>query len=602
MASSSRKQLFGRDINEVLDDSDDSFDVSDDELDNLTSDSDGVVTDHEDASDSEAASGSESGSDTDSGGAGDAGPNPVNDDGWTKWLEDDLDFAELPFTVRNPGFQVQGPRPTNELQFFQLFFTDELLLEITNETNRYAAEKILKETPLRKQSVWNGWADASLTEMKAFLGLIMNMALHEKPNIKSYFSDEWSDKHSFFKDVMSRTRFLQLFWAFHVCPPAPPTPGVQARGQKVKNVVDYLDKKCRENFIPGKKIAIDESTVGFKGRIIFKMYNPQKPTKWGLRVYVLADSQTGYVSVILPYYGTPTTQSLIRPDLAFTARVVLQLCTTLLETTNGNGYHLYTDRFYTGYDLAQELLTMGIHTTGTVMANRKGLPKQIKKNKKLKITKHDVLAFRKDDNTMVLCWKDKRNVFLLSTLHNPSTVLVNRKITRGVPEEFQKPVAIVDYTANMGAVDRADHYCASYGFTRKSIKWWRKMFFWLLEVAIVNSFLLCNMNRVREGLKPLGHLKYRKNLLVQLVGDVRNNPKKRGRPSTNDEEERLRKIPHFIQSNEKSNSKDCAVCSNRQVKGGRRETVFFCETCTRKPGLHPGECFKKYHTQKKYKA
>lgn len=35
--------------------------------------------------------------------------------------------------------------------------------------------------------------------------------------------------------------------------------------------------------------------------------------------------------------------------------------------------------------------------------------------------------------------------------------------------------------------------------------------------------------------------------------------------------------------------------------GGRHETSFYCETCTRQPGLHPGMCFKKYHTERKYK-
>jgi hypothetical protein len=68
-----------------------------------------------------------------------------------------------------------------------------------------------------------------------------------------------------------------------------------------------------------------------------------------------------------------------------------------------------------------------------------------------------------------------------------------------------------------------------------------------------------------------------------------------------DEDERLNRKPHLIYSNEKSNSKDCAVCRNRRIKGGRRETVSYCNTCTRKPGLHPGECFEKYHSLKKYK-
>ena len=43
------------------------------------------------------------------------------------------------------------------------------------------------------------------------------------------------------------------------------------------------------------------------------------------------------------------------------------------------------------------------------------------------------------------------------------------------------------------------------------------------------------------------------------------------------------------------------VCSDRKVKGGRHETRFICETCDRKPALHIGECFKKYHTMVKFR-
>jgi hypothetical protein len=50
---------------------------------------------------------------------------------------------------------------------------------------------------------------------------------------------------------------------------------------KVKNVSECIDNKCRELHVPGRNVAIDESTVGFKGRIHFKCYNPKKPTKWG---------------------------------------------------------------------------------------------------------------------------------------------------------------------------------------------------------------------------------------------------------------------------------------------------------------------------------
>ena len=73
-------------------------------------------------------------------------------------------------------------------------------------------------------------------------------------------------------------------------------------------------------------------------------------------------------------------------------------------------------------------------------------------------------------------WQSKPNYSANeSTYHAASTQTVQQR-TKSGPQDIQKPTVIVIYTNKMGAVDRADHYCASYGFMRKSQKWWRKMF------------------------------------------------------------------------------------------------------------------------------
>lgn len=91
--------------------------------------------------------------------------------------------------------------------------------------------------------------------------------------------------------------------------------------------------------------------------------------------------------------------------------------------------------------------------------------------------KGEVTAYRRGNSYMALAWRDKRQVTMLSSAHNASTKEVTRKIAGGKTLTLKKPVVICDYTENMGAVDRADHYCASYAFSRKSMKWWRKLFF-----------------------------------------------------------------------------------------------------------------------------
>ena len=53
----------------------------------------------------------------------------------------------------------------------------------------------------------------------------------------------------------------------------------------------------------GREIAIDESMIGFKGRLHFIQYMPDKPTKWGMKAFVLADSRTGYSHTWRLYTG-----------------------------------------------------------------------------------------------------------------------------------------------------------------------------------------------------------------------------------------------------------------------------------------------------------
>lgn len=115
------------------------------------------------------------------------------------------------------------------------------------------------------------------------------------------------------------------------------------------------------------------------------------------------------------------------------------------------------------------------------------------KGKQIKKLKKGAILALKKNNTVVIAWKDKRVVLLLSTYHGADTAQSMRYKAGGATEEVTKPVAVLNYTAKMGGVDRADHYCASYNFSRKSKKWWHKIFFWILEVCIVNAYLLFNL-------------------------------------------------------------------------------------------------------------
>jgi hypothetical protein len=128
--------------------------------------------------------------------------------------------------------------------------------------------------------MWQLWKHVLSEEMKALFGVILNMALNLKAQLVDYFTEEWLDRTPFFKDVFSRLRLLQIFWMLHLVSPVTAQGSVPTRGSKVKNVSEYTDNKCKELYVLGRNVAIDESTVGLKGRIQFKCYDPKKPTNF----------------------------------------------------------------------------------------------------------------------------------------------------------------------------------------------------------------------------------------------------------------------------------------------------------------------------------
>ena len=58
--------------------------------------------------------------------------------------------------------------------------------------------------------------------------------------------------------------------------------------------VAFVTNHFAEEFTPHQEVAVDECMIPFRGRLSFKRYHRDKPIKWGMKVWMLADSKTGY--------------------------------------------------------------------------------------------------------------------------------------------------------------------------------------------------------------------------------------------------------------------------------------------------------------------
>ena len=183
---------------------------------------------------------------------------------------------------------------------------------------------------------------------------------------------------------------------------------------------------------------------------------------------------------------------------------------------------------------------------------------------------------------------------MLST--NSSAAMTTIPPRRASAEAKVKPVVVHTYNQHMNGVDIADQHSTYYSFLRKTVKWWRKLFFWLLETAVVNSYIL--HNNITMPRQP-DHLAYRRAVVESLASRYLSSapPHRRlGRPRKcphpEDDPERLNKQLHLL--DRRTQLHDCVVCSDRATQ--RHRTQFFCRTCGDKPALCPHPCFEQYHT------
>jgi len=335
-------------------------------------------------------------------------------------------------------------------------------------------------------------------------------------------------------------------------------------------------------YTPSQCLSVDESMVGTKCRISFLQYMPKK---LGIKLWALCESVTGYCLQFQVYTGK--VESSVEHGLAY--RVVFDLMKHYLD----KGYKLFMDNFYSSYVLFTDLLKHKTGACGTVRSNRFGFPKDLQGKLKMK---RGEAKFLQCDSVTAVRWFDKRDVFAMSTLHgNEMVSITNRANT----EPVNKPQLIADYNNYMSGVDRCDQLLVYYALNRKTTKWWKRLFFRLLDMSVINSMILYMNIFPEKGQERQSHKKFRMELAHQLVqpmldcyADLLKGRASGRTPVT--PETRL-KGKHFPQS--KQPKRSCVVCAYEKRADGKykkTKTVNYCSKCEKYVCRN---CFETYHTR-----
>lgn len=211
------------------------------------------------------------------------------------------------------------------------------------------------------------------------------------------------------------------------------------------------------------------------GRLSFKQYIKNKKSRFGIKLFKLCISLSNTLAIKV-YAGKEA-----NAELNVGSKIVLELSEPYLDC----GRTLYVDNWYTSIELAESLNDRQTHLVGTLRANRKSNPKDVTE-KKLK--RGEVISMRSSSNILVLKWKDKRDLYMLSTKHNSEMISIDHH-----GKCIEKPKVVIDYNLDKSPIDLSDQLSSYSNPLRRSIKWYKKVVLdSLLNIGVVNSLVLFN--------------------------------------------------------------------------------------------------------------
>ena len=186
-----------------------------------------------------------------------------------------------------------------------------------------------------------------------------------------------------------------------------------------------------------------------------------------------------------------------------------------------------------------EVVKFRIGTCETARQNSSGFPEELRVEKTLTgnqkldyhfLTRIKVSMTVGNNGVLAILWIDNAPVTMLTTVHNihgsKSHVTTDRKHPRDTSSnaasvrqlygsnEFVKPLSIPtcidDYNQFMGGIDIADQYRSYYTTQLIARRNWLPIFFWLLDTALLNSFIIYREffnSRVKDSC-PFSHKEF----------------------------------------------------------------------------------------------
>ncbi|KAG4065245.1 hypothetical protein HA402_012687 [Bradysia odoriphaga] len=359
---------------------------------------------------------------------------------------------------------------------FNCIFNDEMRNVVITETNRKAKSVFDAENESHPDKPLKIWKLLTTDEFNAYLGVLITSGVHHsnKEHVTELFK-EYS--HPLYRASIGKNRFKEIsrflrFDDFHTREERLKTD----KAAPISNLFGMLNHNLFKYFDASECVTVDEQLYSYRGRTRFTQYMPNKPAKYGIKVWWACDASTGYPLFGEIYTGQPSSGREVNQG----ERVVKSLVTKFKDT----GRNIVTDNFFTTLPLAKCLSDWNLTLVGTIKKNKTCIPKEMLADKQREPLS---TMFGFHENVTLCSYVPKKNkaVTLISTLHNTNTISDDDK---------KKPEIIKHYNRTKGGVDLMDKMAGAFSVQRKTLRWPVSFFYNIIDLAGLAAYIIYKNN------------------------------------------------------------------------------------------------------------
>lgn len=372
------------------------------------------------------------------------------------------------------------------LDTWRLFFTEGMILDITQSTNiwinqnkqRFKRERDAKET--------------TPGEVKCVFGILYMAGVMKSSH--QLLEDLWSTDGfgiEFFRCAMSIKRFKFLLTALRF-------DDITSREERrnldklaaIRDVFEEFVDNCKQHYRLSEFVTIDEMLDSFRGRCGFRQYIKNKPAKYGIKIFALVCAKTFYTANLEIYAGKQPPGPY---QVDNSANSVVQ---RMVEPITGSGRNVTVDNWFCSVPLSYQLLNdHRLTLVGTLRKDKREIPNKFLDVKQRPVNS-SMFAFKDKCTLVSYVSNKKKQVILLSTMHDDDVVDNN-------PDSptFGKPEIVLFYNSSKGGVDTVDKYKECYSTARVCNRWSMRIFYSMLDIGALNSFIILKKNAQEPNMK-----------------------------------------------------------------------------------------------------